>query len=178
MTEPCCNNLADKSDTSNQLAFERKKNAHLLRLLWDLRSPDIPEDKSSTDPSNENRDQVKRTYKKALTDYASVYDQLESQRAHWSSQTNELRSRLREKEDKADSISQTLAKFRKDIAQQSSCQNNKTFDMDHFEELVLKSQALDEDVERERLKNTSLKVEISQLELKIKKKNELAGGML
>lgn len=177
MTESGCGNLTNESNANNQLSFEQKKNAHLFRLLSDLRSLDASKDKSSTDQSNENHDKVERTYKKALADYASVYEQLESQQAHWSNQTNELRSRLREKEDKADSIHQTLAKYRKDIAQQSSCKNNKPFDMDHFEELVLKSQALDEDVERERLKITSLKVEISQLESQIKKKNDLAGGM-
>ena len=132
MTESGCDNLT--TNANNQLSFEQKKNAHLFRLLSDLRSLDASKDKSSTDQSNENHDKVERTYKKALTDYASVYEQLESQQAHWSNQTNELRSRLREKEDKADSIYQTLAKYRKDIAQQSSCKNNKPFDMDHFED--------------------------------------------
>jgi chromosome segregation ATPase len=162
---------------AGSLSFEQKKNAYLLHLLSDLRSSDTAKMRSIESSSNQSDEQLERTYKKALSDYSSVSQQLERQTSHCSKQSTELRDRLREKEDKADSITETLQKYRRDIAQQSSYVNSKPFDMDQFEQLTTTSQALDEDVERERLKNTSLKVEIAQLEQKIKKKNALAGGI-
>ena len=166
-------------DTDSQLLFEQTKNARLLRLLLDLRSSETIKATSIEASSSEGQsnDQLERTYKKALSDYSSACEQLEYQTDHCRKQSTELRTRLREKEDKADSKTQTLRKYVEDIAQQASYKNSKTFDMDHFQELMLKCQSLDQDVEKERLKNTNLKVEISQLEQKIQKKNELAGGI-
>ena len=165
--------------TGSQLLLEQKKNAHLLRLLSDLRSSETIESSPIKTSSNEcqSNDQLERTYKKALSDFSAVCEKLEYQTNHCRKQSTELRTRLREKEDKADNTTQTLRKYIEEIAQQSSYNNNKTFDMDHFQNLIQKSQSLDQDVEKERLKNTTLKVEISQLEQKIQKKNELAGGI-
>lgn len=161
-----------------ELLAEKRKNAHLLQLLSELRSSENAK-ASSLEPSSDQQstEQLERTYKKALGDYASACEQLESHMAHCAEQSTKLRDRLREKEDKAESTMQTLAKYREDIAQQSSYKNGKPFDMDHFEELVDKSNMLDHEIEKERLKNTTHKVGISQLEHKIKKKNQLAGGI-
>jgi chromosome segregation ATPase len=170
MTEP--DNAAE-----SELVLAKRKNAYLLQLLSELRSSENGKAMSTEPSSDHSTAQLERTYKKALGDYASASKQLESHMAHCAEQSTRLRDRLREKEDKAENIMQTLAKYREDIALQSSYKTSKPFDMDHFEELVNRSQRLDHDVEKERLKNTTHKVEISQLEQKIKKKNELAGGI-
>lgn len=165
------------SSTKNELLFEQKKNAHLLHLLAQMRSSDSKT--RSVEPSAESQsdDQLRRTYKKALSDYASVCEQLQNQTAHCSKQSTDLRTQLNEKEDKAEQISKTLAQYREHIARQSSYKNSKPFDMQHFEQLVAKSKDLDQEIEREQLKHTRHKVELSQLERRIKKKNSLAGGI-
>ena len=168
-------NVISDQEMHQQLSFEQKKNAHLLRLLSDLRSSDSA--KSRIGETSQSDLQLERTYKKALSDFVTACDKLEQQTALCSKHSSDLRNRLSKKEDKADRITQTLIKYREDVARQSSFANNKPFDMERFEKYKLTSQALDDDLERERLRNTTHEVDISQLKAKIKKKNESAGGV-
>ena len=161
----------DKSEDDFTLAKE--KNGYLHTLLTRLRASDTKHRCKSDDSSNSV--QLERTYKKALSDYMSACDQLDRQTESCSKNSAQLRQRLQEKEDKAENLTMTLQKYRADIAQQSSFANGKIFDMDTFDELT--SRGLDDDLERERLRNTTNRVNVMQLEQKIRKKNELAGGI-
>ena len=160
-----------------QLSFERKKNTHLIHLFLHLRSSDSIDTSYVEQLPNQSDEQLEKTYKEALAEYALVCEQLEHQTSQCRKTSTELRNLLREKHDKADRIAQRFQKYREDIAQQSCYVDNKPFDMKKFEELVSTSQALDDDIERERLQNILHKVEISQIERKIKKKNTFAGGI-
>ncbi|KAL3802397.1 hypothetical protein HJC23_007222 [Cyclotella cryptica] len=172
------NKNAVERDAYKQILLEQKKNAQLLCWLSDFRSSNSDQGRVINQSSqNQSDDQLERTYKKTLSDYNEAFEQLERQTALYSKHSTKLRNRLLEKDAKAKSLTQTLQEDVKEIAQQSSFANNKSFDMDRFEELKLKSDRLDDHVERERMKNISLKVDISQLSKKITEKKQLAGGI-
>lgn len=126
--------------------------------------------------SPQSTQQLERTYKKALDDYQAASDKLASQMSAVGKTAAELRSRLEEKEETAARKGETLQKFLADTAKQSSFVNGKPIG-DQFEELENQIKDMHEQLELERLKFTTNKVAVSQLELKQKKKTELSGGV-
>lgn len=163
---------------STEYILERRKNDCLHYLLAKSRentksNPAI--DGSRNGSSSQSTEQLERTYKKALSDYKLARGQLEAMAASKGKTATGLRSSLNEKEDKAEKLMSTLLKYREDIAKQATFANGKPFNMEILEEL--ESQDLGEELERERLRHITNKVNVSQLEQKLRKKNELAGGV-
>ena len=154
---------------------ERTKNEYLHYLLSTLRSPELKYSTKNAKSLNTDQFQLERTYRKALVDYNLACEQLESHAVSASKEATKLRARLNEKEDKASKLSMTLHKYREDIAKQSSFSNAKPLGMEFFEEL--ESQDLGEELECERLRQITNQVNVSQLEQKLRHKNELAGGV-
>ena len=155
---------------------ERKKNEYLHYLLSTLRSSELKkEDSKNAKSSSTDHLQLERTYRKALVDYKHACDQLETNAASASKEATKLRALLNEKEDKASKLSMTLHKYREDIAKQAYFSNGRQLGMELFEEL--ESRDLGEELECERLRQITNQVSVSQLEQKLRHKNELAGGV-
>jgi len=151
-----------------------KKNEYLHYLLSALQQSSSAEQDEARNPPGSSS-QLERTYKKALADYKLASDQLEAQTAVTSKDATELRARLDEKDKKAEKQLQTLVKYRADVARQSSFANGRPLSEEQFE--GLQSQEMSEDLERERLRYITNKANVTQLEQKLKKKNELSGGV-
>lgn len=165
----------------DDLAMEMKKNEYLHAILarTNNASRSSPEHghehgepKTSSTQTNE---QLERSYKRALSDYNSARVELESLTESKQKQATALRARVDEHEDKACAQSLTLQKYREDIAKKCSYANGKVFDLEVYEEM--EGRDLGEELERERLVHITNKVDIERLEQKLRRKNELAGGV-
>lgn len=155
------------------ISLEKKKNHYLHYLLSSLRTSELQG--KGTPIDDNSKQQLERTYKKALADYQTSCAQLEAQTESASNDAIKLRTRLNEKEDKAEKLTMTLLKYREDVAKQTDYANGKPFGMDQYENL--QSQDMGEELERERLRHITNKVNVAQLEEKLRQKNELAGGV-
>ena len=129
---------------------------------------------SSVNDDHDN-DDLKRTYKKALSDYSIMCQQLETHMTLSGNNAQILRSKLDEREEKASKLLSTLHKYREDIAKQCSFANGRPLSSDVVEELLEKDKSMD--IESLRLKQITNKVNVAQLEEKLRQKNEMAGGV-
>jgi len=170
-SEPDCDHALTRDGSSgSDLSLEQKKNKYLHYLL----KSNVQARTSGLDDSPQCTDQLERTYRKALSDYRHACNKLTSHMTMAGKSAAELRSRLNEKEDKAEKQLKTLKKYREDIAQKSLFANGKQLGA-QLEEL--ESQDISDELERERLRFITNKVNVSQLEQKQKNRNELARGV-
>ena len=112
-----------------------------------------------------DNDDLKRTYKKALSDYSIMCQQLETHMTSSGNNAQILRSKLDEKEEKASKIEYTLHKYREDISKQCSFANGRPLSSEIVEELLEKDISME--IESLRLKQITNKVNVAQLEEKL-----------
>ena len=154
-----------------QLEKEQSKNRRLHTLLSTSSSSELG---GSVFDDHDN-DDLKRTYKKALSDYSIMCQQLETHMTSSGNNAQILRSKFDEKEEKANKIEYTLHKYREDIAKQCSFANGRPLSSEIVEELLEKDISME--IESLRLKQITNKVNVAQLEEKLRQKNEMAGGV-
>eukprot|EP00957_Ditylum_brightwellii_P047363 3598018-Ditylum_brightwellii.AAC.1 len=152
--------------------------------------------------TNLNETQMEHMYKIALVDFAKVNNALNQQRAEYDKDVKELQGRLKAKEKKAGDIFATFQHFRQTIAmgnsnmddgggdneeenEEDDSKKKKKNPKDPKQNLILKQikelEAIEkqqnEDIEKSRLKNITLRDDVKKLEKKIRFTEKLAGGL-
>lgn len=166
--------LTTDFESNNAVALKRI-NEYLHRMLFELLKSDSTQQYNNLEDEGFTHANLERTYKKAFSEHKLACERLEHQTESFAKMSSQLRKRLQEKEQKAENMAETLNRYKSDIARQSSFANGRPLDNQMFENLANRS--LDDDLEKERLRCMANKVSVSELEQKIRAKNEVAGGI-